>query len=115
MSEPYGMRERSLSGTGPSPSWGTMQQRQPAPPYTNTSLGAHPFVSQAGPPRTLQQALMAAHRDRHPPSKLMKTSPPQIHTTSPQKKEIVFPPDSVEASQPLLTKPKKKTSRDIGE
>ncbi|XP_038049309.1 AT-rich interactive domain-containing protein 1A-like isoform X3 [Patiria miniata] len=115
ISETYAMRDRNLSGSGPSPSWGTMQiqQRQPAPPYTNT-LGPHPFVSQAGQPRTLQQALMAAHRDRHPPSKMMKSSPPQIHTTSPQKKEIVFPPDSVEASQPALNKPKKKTSRDIG-
>ncbi|XP_022082490.1 AT-rich interactive domain-containing protein 1B-like isoform X4 [Acanthaster planci] len=114
MPEAYGIRDRSLPGAGPSPSWGSVQQRQPAPPYTNTSLGPHPFVSQAGPPRTLQQALMAAHRDRHPPSKMMKSSPPQIHTTSPQKKDIVFPPDSVEASQPALNKPKKKTSRDIG-
>ncbi len=114
MAEPFGMRDRAHSGGGPSPSWGTMQQRQPAPPYSNSSIGPHTFVSQAGPPRTLQQALMAAHRDRHPPSKMMKASPPQIHTTSPQKKEIVFPPDSVEASQPALTKPKKKTSRDIG-
>lgn len=53
-------------------------------------------------------------RERYPPSKPVKQSS-QLPTMSPHKKEVVFPPDSVEATQPTMMKVHMKTGKDVGE
>lgn len=92
-------------GSSPSPSWGTMHQRHPTP------YGP----GQSGGPRTLQQALMAAaHRGREHNKMIGKPSPPPMPVQMQPKKEIVFPPDSVEATQPKMSRYRRKNSKDIG-
>lgn len=92
------------------PSWGAMK---PSRTLQATSGGMRgPNYSGPG---TLQQALMGNYpRERYPPSKPVKQSS-QLPTMSPHKKEVVFPPDSVEATQPTMMKVHMKTGKDVGE
>ncbi|XP_063955013.1 AT-rich interactive domain-containing protein 1A-like [Lytechinus pictus] len=106
----------SHSGLGPSPSWGSVQQRPPASmmnqsPFTGART-LHSVLTQGMPPR-------GSSHHPHPISSMQGMKPPHkpqqpVYASSQQKKEMTFPPDSVEATQPIIVKTKRKTSKDIG-
>ncbi|XP_064629672.1 AT-rich interactive domain-containing protein 1B-like isoform X4 [Lineus longissimus] len=86
------------------------------PPFSSGPPGMMPNTpsmphAASFPPRNQR---MSPHRDKgFSPGKMQ----PQQHMSAqyhPQKKEITFPPESIEAIQPLLGKRKKMTSKDIG-
>lgn len=91
-------------------SWMSMKQRS----LQSSSASIRGTSSFSGP-GTLQQALLGNYqRERYPPSKPVKQSS-QLPTISPHKKEVAFPPDSVEATQPTTMKIHMKSGKDVGE
>lgn len=108
----------SHSGLGPSPSWGSVQQRPGGGGIMNQQApfgGArtlHSVLTQGMPPR-------GGSHHPHPISSMqgMKPHKPQqpVYASSQQKKEMIFPPDSVEATQPIVVKTKRRSSKEIGE
>ena len=111
------------SSLGPSPSWGSVQHRDmPRPPYPSGGMvnqqapfsGSHTLhsvLTQGMPPR---RSPHGPHNMPHLPGMKPHKPPQPVFGSSQQKKEIVFPPDSIEATQPVVLKPKRKTSKDIG-
>lgn len=94
---------------GASHSWMSMKQRS----LQSSSASIRGTSSYSGP-GTLQQALLGNYpRERYPPSKPVKQSS-QLPTISPHKKEVAFPPDSVEATQPTTMKIHMKNGKDVG-
>ncbi|XP_033113247.1 AT-rich interactive domain-containing protein 1B-like isoform X2 [Anneissia japonica] len=105
---------RFRDGHGPSPSWGTMQQRPGGSPYSNASPGML-LGAQAGAPRLA--ALMSATREKHHQMQQhsrMRQHRGQMSQSSHVQKEVIYPPGSVEAKQPSLVKRRRLKAKDCG-
>ncbi|XP_006815115.1 AT-rich interactive domain-containing protein 1B-like [Saccoglossus kowalevskii] len=100
---------------GPSPSWGTMHQNKPFVDGLSHHAGSSITMYNPSMPGHMQQRQLQ-HMNREKGNKMMKsqTHMPASSMMVHAKKEICFPPDSIECTHPVLKNRKKLTSRDVG-